>query len=426
MNENQYGIKITRVASGSPAGRAGIKPGDALISINGHTIRDVLDYRFYSAGPVSLLNISGKKVKIKSNYEDLGLEFESYLMSEKQSCRNNCIFCFISQLPRGLRETLYFKDDDARLSFLQGNYITLTNLSEADVERIIKMRLSVNVSVHTTNPDLRVKMLGNKNAGKALKYFYKIVEAGNSVNCQIVICPKINDGVELRRTLSNLTELYPNVQSIACVPVGLTKFREGLYPVEPFCKRSASDVIDIINEFGDKMESIYGDRVVYPADEFFLLAERSIPHEAYYCGYPQYENGVGMWRSLADEFKHEADNSTKKYIIKKISIATGKLAESLIRELVNKVNPKAIVYGITNDFFGNAITVSGLITGTDIINQLSGKELGERLLISRNMLKANENVFLDDITTSDIERTLDVRIYVVDNNGDSLYNAIVN
>lgn len=415
-------VKITQVTPYSPAAKAGIKAGDTLVSINGNPIGDVLDYQFYATDTKLAVQLEDRKIKIKKGeYDDLGLEFETYLMDKKRSCRNKCVFCFIDQLPKGMRETLYFKDDDDRLSFLQGNYITMTNLTQEEVNRIIKMKLKVNISVHTTNPELRNKMTGNRFAGDCLKYLYQLAEAGNELNCQLVLCPGWNDGEELRKTLSDLTALYPSVESIACVPIGETKYREGLADIPLFNKETAGQVIDIIEEFGSKMEQEHGDRLVYPADEFFLIAERPMPEYEYYGDFDQYENGVGMWKSLEHEFM-EGLEEKKEYdevhnLVINRSIATGKLAAPLLEKLAQSVkkyfpNVNINVYPIRNDFFGETITVAGLVTGQDIIKQLVPvkDKIGTELIIPNTMLRANSDVFLDDTTVGDVEKALGVRV----------------
>ncbi|MCL2697769.1 MAG: DUF512 domain-containing protein [Oscillospiraceae bacterium] len=379
-------MKIINVIKNSPAGKAGIKAGSRLISINGHGIHDCLDYMFYG--------------------DDFGLEFETFLMDKQRHCKNKCIFCFIDQLPKNMRETLYFKDDDSRLSFLQGNYISLTNLTEREVRRIINMKLSVNVSVHTTDKALRVKMLGNKNAGEALEHLYRIARANTPINCQVVICPGVNDGAHLEKTLSDLASL--GVSSIACVPVGLTKFRKNLTPLVPFNKESANAALEII----EKHENVYA------SDELYLLAERELPAFEQYGDFPQYENGVGMLRLLEHEF-----GGKKLKAKRKKSIATGVSAAPFIKKLAGE---SAQVYAIKNDFFGHSVTVAGLITGGDLIKQLLPHRgsLGEELLIPATMLRAGEDVFLDDVTVGDVEKELGVKVRVVEIDGAALYGAL--
>jgi putative radical SAM enzyme (TIGR03279 family) len=403
--------KIINVIKKSPAHRARIRSGDVLVSINNHEINDVLDYMFFCADKELRIRLENREVLVKkSEYEDLGLEFDSFLMSESRNCKNKCIFCFIDQMPPGLRETLYFKDDDSRLSFLQGNYISLTNLTEREVKRIIEMRLSVNVSVHTTARDLRVKMLGNPNAGSALDYLYQIAGAGVEINCQIVLCPGINDGLALEKTLTDLSA-FPSIKSIACVPVGLTKYREGLTELKAFDRESARNALDIIGKYKN----------VYASDELYLIAERDLPDYEHYDDFPQYENGVGMLRLLEHEF---GDGK----IIKgcKRSIATGVLAAPFIERLVKKSGADVRVFAIRNDFFGHNVTVVGLVTGNDLIAQLLPykNELGEELLIPKTMLRANDDVFLDDVCVGDVCSALGVRVRVVEVDGFELYNAL--
>lgn len=429
-------IKITGIIENSPAYRTQkISIGDFLISINGHKINDVLDYMYYSADNQISLTVSrdGKEFTVnleKSEYDDLGLESGSFLMDKKRTCRNKCVFCFIDQMPSGMRETLYFKDDDARLSFLQGNYVTLTNLEQPDIDRIISMKLNINVSVHTTNPELRCKMMNNRFAGEKLKYLKQMTDSGIKLNCQIVLCPELNDGEELKRTLSDLGELMPNISSIAVVPVGLSKFREGLYPLKCFDKDSAGEALDIISEFQNKFLENYGTRLVFPSDEFFLIAERKIPGSDYYEDFAQYENGVGMLRSLEDEFMQALECSDYDNQNRKISIATGYSAYNTIKKLAGLAEKKysglkCELYSIRNDFFGETITVSGLITATDILKQLENKNLGTELLISSSMLRRDTDVFLDDLTVSDVENRLNVKIIPVENDGFALLDAIL-
>ncbi len=428
-------VQITSVIKRSPSSRAGIKSGDMLISLNDHPIHDVLDYMFYAAEiKVNVLvERNNEKLSfdiVKSEYDDLGLEFDSFLMDQKQSCTNKCIFCFIDQMPPGMRDTLYFKDDDARLSFLQGNYVTLTNLNQNDIDRIIQMRLNINVSVHTTNPELRCKMMHNRFAGEKLDYLRQFAKAGIAMNCQIVLCPGINDGKELERTLTDLGNLMPNIQSVAVVPVGITKFRDGLYPLTLFNKETAGAALDLIEGFQTKFLDKYGTRVVFPADEFYVTAERPIPSGKCYEEYSQYENGVGMLRSLADEFESAmklADDPPKP---RTVSIATGAAAYKFISELVEKAEKKwhninCNVYKITNHFFGETITVSGLITATDIISQLKDKPLGDALLLTTSMFKRDTDIFLDDMTIPDVEKALGVKVIVTENDGFDLLDKIL-
>lgn len=428
-------VIINSVIPGSPAQNGGVQKGDILKEINGHSITDVLDYMFYAAETsVNMAIIRGNEEMMisieKDEYDDLGLKFESFLMDSKQSCRNKCVFCFIDQMPPGMRDTLYFKDDDARLSFLQGNYVTLTNLEQRDIDRIIKMKLNINVSVHTTNPELRVKMMNNRFAGEKLKYIRQLAESGIQLNCQIVCCPGLNDGDELRRTLSDIYDLMPNISSLAVVPVGLSKFREGLYPLTCFNKKSASETIDIIEEFQRKSIENYGTRTFFPSDEFYLLAERELPLGNTYEEYPQYENGVGMLRSLIDEFESALENAEWEGGERHASMATGYLAYDTIKmlsEMAMKRFPqlKCDVYRIRNDFFGESITVTGLITAGDLIAQLKGKSLGDELLISSSMLRRDSDEFLDDLTIPDIEKELNITVRTTENDGYDLLDALI-
>ncbi len=428
-------VKIKNVISGSPAAKCGVIAGDMLEKINGNPIKDVLDYMYYAADADVKLEIvrCGEEIAFtvkKDEYDDLGLEFETFLMDNKQRCSNRCIFCFIDQMPPNMRDTLYFKDDDARLSFLHGNYVTLTNLDQSDIDRIIKMKLNINVSIHTTNPELRVKMMRNKFAGEKLKYLYQLAESGIQLNCQIVCCPGFNDGDELRRTLGDLSGLMPNISSMAVVPVGITKFRDGLCPLTTFNKETAGETIDIIEEFQRDLLKKYGTRTVFPSDEFFLIADRTLPDAEYYEDYPQYENGVGMLRSLIDEFNNALDNAEWEGGERWVSIVTGRAPFKIISDLARKAEEKfpklrCGVYWIRNDFFGETITVTGLITAQDIIAQLKDKKLGDELLISSAMLMHGSDVFLDDLTVGDVERELDIKIRAVQNDGYELLDSIM-
>ena len=428
-------VKINSVLHGSPSDRHGVKKGDILVKINGHGIRDVLDYMYYAAETEITLEIERDGVLmtfdiVKDEYDDLGLEFETFLMDNKQSCSNKCVFCFIDQMPPGMRETLYFKDDDARLSFLQGNYVTLTNLKQADIDRIIEMKLNINVSVHTTNPELRVKMMHNRFAGEKLKYIWQLAENGIKLNCQIVCCPGLNDGDELRRSLTDLGGLMPNITSMAVVPVGVTKFREGLYPLTTFTKETAGQTIDIIEEFQQIFLDKFGTRTVFPSDEFYLIAERDLPPMEAYEDFSQYENGVGMLRSLIDEFEKALDIAEWEGGERHVSIATGYSPHGVISMLAKMAEEKfpllkCDVYRIRNDFFGETITVTGLITAQDLIAQLKGKDLGDNLLLSQAMVRRDSDVFLDDLTIGDVERELDVVIRTTPSDGYELLDAIM-
>ena len=435
MKGGEFLAEITGVIKNSLADKAGIQVGELLISINQHTIHDVLDYMYYASETEVLLIIENqgmqREVKIsKDEYDDLGLEFASFLMDKKQSCRNKCVFCFIDQMPPNMRESLYFKDDDARLSFLQGNYVTLTNMTQQDVDRIIQMKLNINVSVHTTNPELRCKMMNNRFAGQKLDYLWQMAKAGIQLNCQIVLCPGLNDGAELERTLKDLGQMLPNLTSVAVVPVGLSKFRENLYPLTSFTKETAGQAIDLIENYQLKFLKSFHTRVVFPSDEFFLIAERDLPNADYYEDYPQYENGVGMLRSLADEFYSALADEETRNINRTISIATGKSAYEFICKLTQEAERKfsgltCQVFCIKNYFFGETITVTGLITAQDLINQLKNKNLGDILLLSSSMIRKNSDVFLDDFKISDVEKNLNINIQLVDNDGYDLLDAIL-
>lgn len=428
-------VKINSVVAGSPADRNGVRGGDLLVKINGHDVRDVLDYMYYAAETEVELKLirDGEELTVlmeKDEYDDLGLEFETFLMDSKQRCSNNCVFCFIDQMPPGMRETLYFKDDDARLSFLQGNYVTLTNLSRSDIDRIIEMKLNINVSVHTTNPELRVRMMRNRFAGEKLEFIRELAENGIKLNCQIVCCPGLNDGEELKRSLRDLGELMPNITSMAVVPVGVTKFREGLFPLQTFTKETAAETIDIIAEFQQQFLEKFGTRTVFPSDEFFLIAERDIPEAEFYEDYSQYENGVGMVRSLMDEFENALETAEWEGGLRHVSIATGYAPYPVICKLAKQAESRfpqlrCDVYRIRNDFFGDTITVTGLITAQDLIAQLRGNELGDELLISSAMLMRDSDIFLDDLTVSDVERELGVAVRSTDNDGYELLDAIM-
>ena len=420
----------------SLAHKCGIKAQDILISINGNAIEDVLDYRFYIAeNKLDIIVLrKGKEKKfsiIKDEYDDIGIEFDSYLMDKQHGCKNKCIFCFIDQLPRGMRKSLYFKDDDSRMSFLFGNYITLTNITRHEIDRIIKMHISpVNISVHTANPELRVKMMGNKNAGEALKIIDEFKDAGIKMNCQIVLCNGINDGEELKKTLEFLGNRYPEVSSVAVVPVGMTKHRDNLYPLIPHDEASARDAISIIEHFAYDFHKKHGTRLAFASDEMYIKANLPIPSEDFYEDYPQIENGVGLIASLKSEFISALEECDEENLKGDITMVTGVDSYPLLKELTDMFNAKYNGvnfnrYSIVNDFFGHDITVSGLITGGDIINQLKDKKRSDSLLIPSCMLKHQENVFLDDVTVEDIENALDVKVTVTDCDGYDLIDNIV-
>lgn len=429
-------VIIDGVQPGSPAYRAGLRAGDTLLSIGENEIADVLDYRFYQSSErieVKYINKKGhiKKAKIKkSEYDELGLSFETYLMDKQHSCRNKCIFCFIDQLPKGLRKSLYFKDDDSRLSFLFGNYITLTNISKHEIERIIKLHISpINISVHTTNPELRVRMMKNKNAGSVLSLMDRFNAAGIKLNCQLVLCPGINDGAELERTLTDLCGLE-NVECIAAVPVGITAYRDGLERLEPFNSGTAGAVMDIIDRFGDESLRCCGRRRVYASDEFYILAGREIPDAEYYGDFLQLENGVGMWALLKSRAEEALEELEEKPVRRRISVATGEAAYPLICDIVRLCREKnplldCTVYAVKNEFFGGKITVSGLVTATDILKQLGDKSLGEELLIPATMLRSEGDMFLDDITLTELSERLGVAVRPIANDGFELTEAIL-
>ena len=416
--------KITYVEPGSIAEEAGIEAGDFLVALNGEKVNDILEYKFITADTdyeVTIKKADGEYevIEIANDFgEDLGLEFENALMTKAKSCANKCVFCFIDQLPKGMRETLYFKDDDSRLSFLQGNYITMTNLSDKDLKRITDIKLSpVNVSVHCTDGETRKFMLGNKRADKILDQMKALDQAGIIMNCQIVLCPGINDGELLDKTLEDLSQ-FSNVYSTSIVPVGMTKFRDGLHQLTPFDKEKSIALINQVSAWQEKFKEEKGSVSVYLADEFYIMAEMDFPEYEHYEDFPQLENGVGMARLTIDDFECGIDEC-EETISKKVTIATGKISEKLMKELVLGVDGiDAQVVAIENDFFGHSITVSGLITGGDIINQLKGKDLGEYLFIPVNMLRADTDTFLDDITIPDIEKELNVKVVVINDGRD--------
>jgi putative radical SAM enzyme (TIGR03279 family) len=431
--------KIFVVQSGSIAEEAGIETGDYLLSINGQNIKDIFDYRYYQASEELLLEIEKPDGEIweieveKDESEDLGLEFEDSLINGAKSCTNKCIFCFIDQLPKGMRETVYFKDDDSRLSFLTGNYVTLTNINNEELQRIINYRMSpINVSVHTTNPELRKFMLGNRFAGDVLNKIKMLTDNGIEVNCQIVLCRDINDKGELDKTIADLAGFYPYINSVSIVPVGISRHREGLYELIPFDKESSLEVINQVHKWQNKLHKEKGSRVVYLSDEFYINAGMDIPKIKYYEGFPQIENGVGMLalfrKEVEDTIKRKNTNAS--LINRKISIATGRLVYENIIQLVNEIklaynSIDVNVYAIDNNFFGQHVTVSGLLTGRDIIEQLRGKDLGQELLISRNMLRSGEHVLLDDTTVEQIEAELGFKINIVGSDGADFVHAVI-
>jgi len=435
-------VKILSVLPKSPCAKKGIKAGDTLVSINGNRINDVLDFRFYANEKNPVLEIAGengadRRIKIKKGeYDETGLEFETYLMDKQRHCANKCVFCFIDQLPKGLRPSLYFKDDDSRLSFLFGNYITLTNLTEREAERIIEMHISpVNISVHTMNPDLRCKMMRNPAAGESLEYIRRFADAGIKLNTQLVLCPGINDGDELAYSLNKLGGMYPAVQSIAAVPVGLTRYRENLFELQAYDKESAERVIKTIDEFNASFLIEGKTKIAYPADEFYLKAGRAIPPAEDYGDFPQLENGVGLWALLKEEYLRALRAETtesRRFAAEKrqITVATGEAAFPLIKELVDETlkkchNLKVNTIKIRNSFFGDKITVAGLLTGFDFTCQLAAQNLGEELLIPAVSLRREGDMFLDGLTLAELSNQLQVKITPVPNSGAEFLNAVL-
>ncbi|HIW74264.1 MAG TPA: DUF512 domain-containing protein [Firmicutes bacterium] len=429
------GVTITGVAAGSPAARRGIRAGDELLRMNGHDIEDVLDYRFYMGEAALTLTLSreGKKRLLrlhKRPEEDPGLEFATYLMDAQHSCRNRCIFCFIDQLPPGMRESLYFKDDDSRLSFLFGNYVTLTNLSEHEIQRIIAMHISpINISVHTTNPALRCRMMGNRFAGDRLEVMRRFAAAGIRMECQLVLCPGVNDGEELARTMEDLAALAPAVESVAAVPVGLTRYRQGLPALRMYTREEAAAVVRQLEAFGERMLAAHGNRIFYPADEFYLQAGLPVPEdEAYYGDFSQLENGVGMTALLKAQFRRAMEACTGEPRGSRLTLATGAAARPLLEELAGEAKARwpairAEVVSVRNDFFGETITVAGLVTGGDLIRQLKGRT-GEVLVIPEVMLRHEGDIFLDGVSREDVERELGVKLVVSPVDGDALLEAL--
>ncbi len=431
---------IDRVEPGSIAEELEIEPGDALLSINGKEIEDVFDYHYlindhYLVALIEKPDGEQWEYEIEKDYrQDLGLSFENGLMDDYKSCRNRCIFCFIDQLPKGMRETLYFKDDDSRLSFLQGNYVTLTNMKDRDLQRIIDYKLApINISVQTTNPSLRCKMLNNRFAGEALKKIDRLYEAGIEMNGQIVLCKGVNDGAELERSIQDLSKYLPYMESVSVVPVGLSKYREGLYPLEPFGREEAEEVLDMVHKWQRICMERHGTHFIHASDEWYLLAGRDLPEEDNYDGYIQLENGVGMMRLLLDEFRNALEalqREPDKRLPRKRSLATGYLAAPFIKQLAEACMERfpdydIRVYPIRNDFFGERITVSGLLTGQDIRAQLRGRELGEKLLLPCSLLRSGEEVFLDGMTLSELKTALQVEIDIVESSGQDLLRAML-
>lgn len=428
---------IKNVLPGSIAEELEISAGDKLLAINDQEIEDVFDYHFLANEEYLTVLIEKPdgeqwELEIEKEYEeDLGIEFEQGLMDEYRSCRNKCIFCFIDQMPKDMRETLYFKDDDSRLSFLQGNYVTLTNMSDHDIDRIIRYHLEpINVSFQTTNPELRFKMLHNRFAGEALNKVDRLYEGGITMNGQIVLCKGINDGEELERSIRDLMKYAPQLQSVSVVPVGLSKYRDGLYPLQPFTKEDAKEVLHIIHKWQKKAYEEFGIHFIHGGDEWYILAEEELPEEERYDGYLQLENGVGMLRLLMNEFEDGYESLNGDEIDREVSVATGFLAYPYIKRMADRImekypKSKIHVYGIRNDFFGELITVSGLITGQDLIGQLKGKALGEKLLLPCNMLRIEEQDFLDDVTLQDVKDALQVPVDIVKSSGQDFIDAVL-
>ena len=430
-------VLITGITKNSAAAQAGMKAGDTLLSINGHEICDVLDFRFYETEPrltVEFMNPDGDRHTrqiVKGRYASLGLEFETYLMDKQQSCTNKCIFCFIDQLPKGLRPSLYFKDDDSRLSFLFGNYVTMTNMTQREVERIFEMHISpINVSVHTMNPALRCKMMNNRFAGQVLENLGKFTAAGIQVNCQLVLCPGINDGEELNFSLEELYKLGENVQSIACVPVGVTRYREGLYPLTTYTKETAAATLAQIEAFGERFKAERGMRTVYASDEFYLLAEKPLPPVEFYEDFAQLENGVGMLTNLKDEFEFAFEDAEAPASPRRVTFVTGESPAAFLKTMLDETvgkwdNLTVEIVAVHNDFFGGCVNVSGLLTGQDMLCALQGRDLGDEVLIPISTLKQDEDIFLDDMTREELQEALGVPVTPVGNTGEAMLQAIL-
>ena len=439
----EKGHLIQAVEEGGIAEEMGIEPGDRLLEINGETVEDIFDYQYMIEEEyveVLIAKPSGEEwlLEIDKDYEeDLGVTFDNGLMDDYRSCTNKCIFCFIDQMPKGMRETLYFKDDDSRLSFLQGNYVTLTNMSEKDVDRIIKYHLSpINISFQTTNPELRCRMLHNRFAGESLKKVDRFYEAGIQMNGQIVLCKGFNDGEELERSIRDLTKYLPHLQSVSVVPVGLSRFREGLEPLEPFTREDARRVLEQIHRWQEKLYPEYGLHFIHASDEWYILAGEELPREESYDGYLQLENGVGMIRLMLEEFEDalarlEEPEALENRILKgTYSSVTGQIAYPYIRRMADRLmerfpEVKIQVFPIRNDFFGERITVTGLLTGQDIIAQLKGRDLGEILYLPENILRSGERVLLDDITVEDLAGALQVKTDIVKSSGYDFVDAFI-
>lgn len=436
MKKNKEHI-IRQIEPGSIAEELELEPGDVLVSVNGQSIEDIFDYHYLINEEyleILIRKPDGEEweLEIEKEYEDdLGIVFENGLMDEYRSCRNKCMFCFIDQLPKGMRDTLYFKDDDSRLSFLQGNYVTLTNMSDEDVERIIRYHLSpINISFHTMNRELRCKMLSNRFAGDALDKAEQFYRAGVTMNGQIVLCKGINDGDELEYSIEQLTKYIPCLQSLSVVPVGLTDHRKGLYPLEPFTREDAVQVLKQLHAWQDRLYKKHGTHFVHAGDEWYLLAGQEIPEEGSYDGYLQLENGVGMVRLLHEELKNELASRTGDDRSRSVTIATGTLAAPILEREAEEIrrkypNVEIQILPVKNDFFGRRITVAGLLTGQDLKNQLTGHALGEALLLTEHMMKSGERIFLDDMTVEELSGALQVPVIIVESDGKALLEAVL-
>lgn len=427
---------IKSITPGSPAHRAGLRTGETLVAINGQRIVDVLDYKYYAYDPELELTLKeGEDQRTvfitKDVGEDLGLEFETYLMDRARSCANKCVFCFVDQLPRGMRESLYFKDDDARLSFLLGNYITLTNLSRRELQRICDLHISpINISVHATDPEVRKMLLGSRRGGEIMDIMKRFAEAGIVMNCQIVSCPGINDGEVLQKSMEDLAAMYPQVKSVSVVPVGLTRHREGLYPLEPYTREKAEAVVKQVESYAEQCLDKTGSRIFWCSDEFYIQGGLPLPEDEYYEEYTQLDNGVGMLRLLEVECMGACLGAPENIPVEPFSIATGVAAAPYLREIIDRAASKCHtklnyhVYPIVNRFFGETVTVSGLLTGRDLMDQLKGKDLGTRVLIAQNMLRHGETVFLDDVTLEELSEALGVPVIPVPQDGFDLFEAV--
>ena len=428
---------IKTIESGSIAEELELEPGDVLVAVNGQPVKDVFDYHYlineeYLEILVRKADGEEWELEIEKEYEDdLGIEFENGMMDDYRSCSNKCIFCFIDQLPKGMRDTLYFKDDDSRLSFLQGNYVTLTNMSDEDVKRIITYRMEpINISFQAMHPELRCQMLHNRFAGDALKKVDRFYEAGIVMNGQIVLCKGVNDGKELEYSIEQLVKYLPYLQSVSVVPVGLTRYRDGLYPLEPFTKEDACAVLALIHSWQDRLYKEYGSHFIHAGDEWYLLAEEEIPTEDSYDGYMQLENGVGMIRLLQEEVREELAALAGDDCERRVTIATGELAAPILEELGQEIKAKypkldLQVKAVKNEFFGGKITVAGLLTGQDLKKQLADLNLGEELLLTEHMMKSGEQVFLDDVTVEELSGALQVPITIVKSDGKSFLDAVL-